>query len=180
MTSLETERLVLRSPQPSDAREIAAALNDFEISKNLALVPFPYTLEDANAYVARAAEDLMAGRTYRFLVRRKRDGILVGGSGLHLKNGCLDLGYWIARPHWRQGYASETAERLVEYAFDELEASEIMAGWYHDNGISGRVLAKLGFSAVRVEKQYCAARGHEVLANRCMLTREEFGRRKAA
>jgi RimJ/RimL family protein N-acetyltransferase len=180
MTVLETERLVLRSPEPGDAKELAMALNDFEIAKNLAVVPYPYAVNDAYAFIGRVADGLTKGTDHVFVIRQKGDGTLAGCCGLHLKDGAYELGYWIAKPCWRHGFAGEAAFRLVAFAFDDLGADRLTAGWYHDNGVSGRVLAKLGFKAVRVEKQLCAARGHDVLCNRTMLTREDFGRRKAA
>jgi RimJ/RimL family protein N-acetyltransferase len=180
MTRLETERLILRTPELGDAPALAAALNDFDISKNLAMVPYPYKEDDAYAFIAKSAQGLTTGEAHCFVIRRKADNTLVGCCGLHLKDGRYELGYWIAKPFWRQGYASEAGHRLVGFAFLDLKAELLTAGWYHDNGISGRVLAKLGFKAVRVEKQDCRARGQAVLCNRTLLTREEFGRKKAA
>lgn len=176
---LETERLVLRAPEFSDVREIAAALNDIDISKYLSTPPHPYTEADARAYVTRAVEERAEASSFRFAARRKADGALVGCCGLRQKDGAYNLGYWVAKPFWRQGYASEAARRVIEFAFDELGASRLMADWHHDNGISGRILAKLGFEAAGVHKEYSAARGHEILCNLCILTREDFGRRKA-
>lgn len=180
MTQLESERLVLKTIEPGDAQELAAALNDFDISKHLATVPHPYSVNDAYAFIGRIAEEQQKGEGHVFVIRRKADRALVGCCGLHLKNGAFELGYWIAKPLWRQGFASEAAYRLVTFAFDDLGAETVTAGWYHDNGISGRILAGLGFKAVRVEKQHSAARGANVLCNRTMLTRTEFGRKKAA
>ncbi len=180
MTRLQTERLILRPPESGDVPALATALNDFEITKNLALVPHPYTTDDAAAYVVRAAEDWASGQTYRFVMRRITDDHFVGCCGLHREDRALELGYWIAKPLWRQGYASEATRRVATFAFDELGAKLLTAGWYHDNGISSLVLAKLGFKAVGVEKAHCVARGHAVLCNRTMLTREQFGRKKAA
>lgn len=179
MSILQTERLVLRAPDGGDVREIALALNDFDISKNLAMVPFPYTESDAQAYVTRSAEDWAKGTTMRFVIRRKADNALIGACGLNWKDGGYDIGYWVAKAHWRQGYASEAAARVVEFAFDDLGAEQLRAGWYHDNGISGLILAKLGFRAMYVEKQHSVARGYDVLCNRCMLTAEDFGQSRA-
>jgi [ribosomal protein S5]-alanine N-acetyltransferase len=178
MARLETGRLILRSPELGDAAAIAAALNDFDISKNLAVVPFPYTENDAYAFIARAADALGKGEAWCFVIRRKTDNALIGACGLHLKEGGYELGYWIAKPHWRQGYATEAAHELAAFAFHDLKAENLRAGWYHDNGISGRILAGLGFKAEGVVKQDCLARGHAVLCNRTMLTRADFGRKK--
>jgi [ribosomal protein S5]-alanine N-acetyltransferase len=144
------------------------------------MVPYPYKEEDAYAFIAKAVQGLTTGEAHCFVICRKADTALVGCCGLHLKDGSYELGYWIAKPFWRQGYATEAGHRLVGFGFYDLRADLLTAGWYHDNGISGLVLSKLGFKAVRVEKQRCTARGQDVLCNRTMLTREEFGRKKAA
>ncbi len=180
MARLETERLILRPPEFADAPAIAEALGDFEISKNLASAPHPYTQDDARVFIASAADGLDKGESFCFAVRRREDDAMAGCCGLHLKDGVYELGYWIAKPHWRQGYATEAAFRLLTFAFYDLQVDVVTAGWFHDNWRSEHVLAKLGFKPVRVEKQDCRARGHALLCNRTMLTRERFGRKKAA
>lgn len=180
MTRLESERLVFRAPEANDLVEVAAALSDFEVSKNLALAPHPYDEKDAKDFLLRITEGRAKGEDYCFMLRRKSDGSLVGACGLHLKNGHFELGYWIAKSFWRQGFATEAAARVLDFAFDELRASEVWAGWYHDNPFSGRVLGKLGFEADHVEKQYCRAREADILCNRTRLTPAQFGRKKAA
>lgn len=180
MTRMETERLVLRHPELIDVPALAEALNDYEISQYLASVPHPYTADDARIFVSKVTEGLSTGESYCFVIRRMTDDALVGCCGLHLKDGAYELGYWIAKPHWRQGYATEAAWRLLSFAFCDLGVDLVTAGWFHDNWRSEHVLTKLGFKPVRVEKLDCLARGHAVLCNRTMLTRERFGRKKAA
>lgn len=180
MSQLETERLVLRHPEWNDVAAISEALNDLEISQHLANVPHPYTEDDARIFVAKTTQGLSKGEDYCFVMRHQENDALVGCCGLHLKDGAYELGYWIAKPHWKLGYATEAAREMLAFAFNELNAEQVTAGWYHDNWRSGRVLAKLGFKAVRVEKQDCRARGIPVLCNRTMLTRAHFGRKKAA
>ena len=56
----------------------------------------------------------------------------------------FEFGYWLGKPFWGLGYATEAAQRLVRFAFDELGLRRVHAGWFHDNPASGHVLAKLG------------------------------------
>jgi len=177
---METERLILRLPEAGDVPAMAAALADFAVAKNLATAPHPYGEDDARVFVARAAEGLARGEAYCFAILRKEDRLLVGCCGLHRKEASWELGYWLAKPWWKLGYATEAAGRLLAFAFEELKLERLEAGWFHDNAASGRVLAKLGFEADHVEPYECRARGARVLCNRCMLTREGFGRKKAA
>lgn len=180
MTRLETERLVLDAPHDNDLGALATGLGEFEVAKNLSTAPHPYSEDDAREFLARVTEARAKGEAYVFVLRQKTNGAVIGTCGLHLKNGHYEIGYWIAKPFWKQGFATEAARRLVEFAFTELKATDLWAGWYHDNGRSGRVLGKLGFKASHVEKQFSRARGEDVLCNRTRLTAEEFGRKRAA
>lgn len=179
MTRLETSRLVLEEPQEKDIDALAAGLSEYDVAKNLAKPPYPYGEADARDFVGRVTEARARGEAYVFVLRRKADGSLIGCCGLNLANGRYQLGYWIAKPFWKEGFASEAAARLLHFAFDDLKANEVWAGWYHDNLASGRVLGKLGFQASHVEKQFSKARGEEVLCNRTRLTLADFERKKA-
>jgi [ribosomal protein S5]-alanine N-acetyltransferase len=180
METLETKRLILRQPEAADVAAITAGLADFEVSKNLMRAPHPYSEADAWAFVSAAAKGHDSGESYCFVLIDKGDGALLGCAGLERKNGAYELGYWLAKPYWKQGLATEAAARVLEFAFDRLKAERVEAGWYHDNGTSGHVLAKLGFKADHVEACESRARGYRLLCNRAVLTRAEFGRKKAA
>ena len=176
---LETERLLLRPQGANDIPAIVSLLNDFDISKNLARVPYPYTEDQAREFLARAVEDRAKGQSYPFAVTRKEDDALIGGCGLRLKDdGVFELGYWLGRPYWGQGYASEAARRVAGFAFHNLDAPTIRASYFHDNPASGHVLEKLGCVPAGVEHIDCLARGHAVYSHRVVLDRENFGRKK--
>src|ERR1700754_2539273 len=104
----------------------------------------------------------------------------MGGCGLHLSNGAFELGYWYGKPYWRQGYATEAARRVLDFAFAELDAPSVWAGWFHDNPRSGNVLAKLGFRPKGFEKRGCMSRGHEVGCHIVTLARDALVRGRAA
>jgi RimJ/RimL family protein N-acetyltransferase len=172
---LETERLLLRPPERRDVAAIASLIGDFEVSKNLSTVPHPYADADALAWVSALDDRRARGEAHQFGVTRKSDGAYMGTCGLHLKDGSFELGYWLGKPYWRQGFATETARRVLAFAFDELQAPFVWAGWFHDNPRSGHVLAKLGFAPKGFEKRSCMARGMEVGCNIVTLSRETFG-----
>jgi [ribosomal protein S5]-alanine N-acetyltransferase len=180
MTILETDRLLLRPPERRDVTAIASLIGDFDVSKNLGTVPHPYAEEDAMTWFAGLAERRAKGEAYQYGVTRRSDGAYMGGCGLHLKDGAFEIGYWFGKPYWRQGFATEAARRVLAFAFDELQAPLVWAGWFHDNPRSGHVLAKLGFQSKSFEKRACMARGEEVGCNLVTLSRADFlGRRTA-
>ena len=178
MSSLETERLLLRPPGPEDAAFFTACLSDYDIAKNLSSVPYPYTEDDAKAFIERVATARAMGEGWCFTVVAKEAGTPVGACGLQLKDGLYELGFWIAKPYWGRGFATEAAHRVLAFAFGVVRADAVQAGWFHDNVASGRVLAKLGFTATHVESWPSRARGERALCNRTLLTRENFGRKK--
>jgi RimJ/RimL family protein N-acetyltransferase len=172
MPALESDRLILRPPNPRDIEAMAVWLGDYDVAKMTAHVPHPYGERDAAAFVAAAP-------ALRFVIQRKADGVFLGMAGLHPEDG-RELGYWLGKPFWGQGYASEAARRLVAHAFAGLGWAEIRAAWFHDNPASGHVLAKLGGRACAVRLRDCRARGHKVLCHEMVLTRADFLRKRAA
>ena len=180
MCILETERLLLRRPERRDIPAIVPLANDYDVAKNLSKLPHPYTAQDGENFVAMAQEKRAAGTDFNFAITRKSDGGFIGCTGLHLSDGVFEFGYWLGKPYWRQGYATAAAPRLVSFAFDELLADEVHAGWVHDNPRSGNVLAKLGCEPRAFDKRFCLARGMEIGCNWTVLTRAAFGLRRAA
>jgi RimJ/RimL family protein N-acetyltransferase len=89
----------------------------------------------------------------------------------------LELGYWLGRPYWGHGFATEGAGRVARYAFEELDEPVLWASYHHDNRASGHVLAKLGAVPAGVEHHHCVARGHAVYCHVVMIDRENFGLR---
>ena len=181
MTFLETERLLLRRPERRDIPAIVPLANNYDVAKNLSKLPHPYTAQDGEDYVANVEKQWAAGSDFPFSITRKSDGALIGGCGLHPKNGgVFEFGYWLGQPFWKQGYATEAARRLVVYAFQDLQAARVWAGWYWDNPASGHVLSKVGCTPTGQEKRPCLARGVDVDCNIAVLSREEFLNRRAA
>ena len=158
-----TPRLLLRPGFPEDAPALAAAMSDKAIALNLAVVPWPYTLRDAEAFIASPKDPVLPS----FLVFERTDGPprLVGACGLGRRpSGAVEMGYWIARPYWRRGFATEACGALIEIAralgFTSLEGSHFI-----DNGASARVLEKLGFEPLGlIAPRMSCARGKEVPA----------------
>jgi RimJ/RimL family protein N-acetyltransferase len=85
---------------------------------------------------------------------------LVGGIGFgRTPEKEVELGYWIARPFWGQGIATEAGRALLDTARESLRLPRLVAGHFTDNPASGRVLEKLGFRPTGVTRgRYSAGR----------------------
>ena len=147
-------------------------LGDYDVAKMLARVPYPYSEGDAENFVAEPDP-------YRFAIQRKQDGLFLGMIALHPDQD-YEFGYWLGKPFWGRGFATEAAHRLVTYAFVELGRATVHAGWFVDNPASGHVLAKLGARHNGSRMRDCRARGRKVLCHEMLLTRADFLRKQAA
>jgi RimJ/RimL family protein N-acetyltransferase len=139
-----TERLLLRPAWSEDAPALARIADDAAVARNLARLPFPYALSDAEAFIASQSEAACPA----LAVFRRTHGApqLIGVVGLEMGSGAeAELGYWLARPYWGLGYATEAGRAVVEMARHGLRLKRIGAGHFLDNPASGRVLRKLGF-----------------------------------
>ena len=153
------DRLALRSPEPSDAARLAALAADFDVARNLARMPHPYSLQDAQGFLERVAHKREADDCALF-IDHPDDG-LIGCIGFHPEPGGLwpEFGYWIARPYWGRGYATEAADLALAWAA-ERGVMAATAGHFLDNPASGRVLEKAGFLYTGdVTERPCVARG---------------------
>jgi RimJ/RimL family protein N-acetyltransferase len=157
---IRSERLFLRPGWPEDWSELLTAINDEGIVRNLTTAPWPYTMDHAMAFAQRLQERMLP---HFFITLPGSDGArLIGSIGLARRDDDVELGYWIARKHWGQGYATEAARAVLKLA-EALGHRQITAGHFVDNPASGRVLAKAGFTRAGVPgSRFSQARGREV------------------
>ncbi|MDQ4419166.1 GNAT family N-acetyltransferase [Sphingobium sp. DEHP117] len=153
-----TARLLLRPGWAEDAPALAAAIADPAIVRNLTRAPWPYSEEDARAYL----EAPQPGPLPDFLIVKRTRGApqLIGGCGISAReDGTPELGYWIARRYWGLGFATEAASAVMHIA-RATGLTGIRASHFLDNPASAAVLRKLGFRATgRTERRHSAARG---------------------
>lgn len=155
-----TERLLLRPSWPEDATELHRAIADEGIVRNLARAPWPYTADDAANFAALEHSETFPN----FMLMLRTDGAprLIGSCGLGNLQGEAELGYWIARPYWGLGFASEAARAVLGIA-KAIGHKKLVSGHFIDNPASGGVLRKLGFRNIgRCEQRQSAGRGHAV------------------
>jgi len=154
-------RLLLRSPERSDASAIASALRDRKVSRPIHL-PARYSIHDAREFIGRSKQGLKDGSKYYLSIILRESGELIGGCGLdqiRLDHRNAHIGYWIARPQWGNGYASEAASILITAGFRDLGLHRIHTGAFPDNHRSKRVLHRLGFHIEGRTRQDCLVDG---------------------
>ena len=162
-TGFETERLVIRPFELDDAPDVARMAGDREVAHMIgsALSPYPVIAAEIWILGVRAGWKTKPARNYAFAVTGK-DSALVGSCGVFKRRpeqSDWEIGYWIGKPYWGKGYATEAGLGLMEWAYQTLSASRFVAGHYDDNPASGKVLEKLGFTYTgTAEKHFSIAR----------------------
>ena len=155
-----SDRLLLRPIWPEDWQGIFTGIADEGVVRNLASAPWPYSETDARDFASRPIDPHMP----RFLITRASDAAIVGCIGIDpspVDEDEVEIGYWIARPFWGQGFATEAARGVLEIA-GTLGYLRVVASHFLDNPASGKVLRKLGFDATgRVIERHSCGRGEK-------------------
>ena len=142
LTALRTERLVLRAFIPADAPRIQELAGDRDVALNTMHIPHPYPEGGAEEWIATQDEK----REHGNVIFAIDDGELVGGIGLRVQREFdrAEIGYWIGKPFWGRGYATEAAGAIIRFGFEEMNLNRIYAGYFSRNAASARVMVKNG------------------------------------
>lgn len=144
--TITTKRLVLRIFQKSDAVAVTKLCNNYNIYKNTLYLPYPYTIEDALSWIEHHLDNFNANKSYEFAITDKESGKLYGAIALSnnqmFNNG--EIAYWIGKKFWGNGYATEAAQAILHFAFEEKQYHKVFARYFNSNPASGRVMQKLG------------------------------------
>jgi RimJ/RimL family protein N-acetyltransferase len=147
----ETERLLIRVPRAGDGEAMNAAV----VASHSILQPWmPWaqtvqTVEDSEAYCRQAHADFLARRNLPLMLTRKRDGAIVGNSGLHLIDWdvpAFEIGYWAHIDHRGQGYITEAVIGISDFAFTVLHAARVEIRCDTRNTASANVAKRADFT----------------------------------
>jgi [ribosomal protein S5]-alanine N-acetyltransferase len=145
--TLQTSRLLLGAFDSSDAAELVRLAGAREIADTTVSIPHPYDLDHATAWISNQRRESVRGRATNFAVRLLPGSPLIGCAGLrdidheHLQ---AELGFWIGREWWGQGYAREAAAAVIRFGFERLGMNRICAHHMARNPAAGQVLIHAG------------------------------------
>ncbi|MEO7261262.1 MAG: GNAT family N-acetyltransferase [Jatrophihabitantaceae bacterium] len=151
---LHSGRLTLRPWQPSDASVVQAIMADERMHRHLPL-PWPYTAEDAGAFVTEhASSGRAAGTRLDCAIAENASGRLVGSATLNLPvtdYASAEIGYWVAVADWGRGYATEAAQTLARFGLANGLA-RIQIRCEVENVASAAVALRAGFAFEAVSR----------------------------
>lgn len=144
---LETERLILRRWEESDAESLYQYASDPDVGP-IAGWPPHRSVEESRSII----RNVFCGAE-AYAVCLKSDNRAIGAIELKL-NGHTDLtdrddecelGYWLGKPFWGRGLMPEAAREMLRHAFEDLGMRRVWCGYYEGNAKSKRVQEKVGF-----------------------------------
>lgn len=151
---LETPRLLLRELTMADADPLESILGD---AVTMQYYPAPFTRAEIEDWIRR---NLARYRGYGFGIwgmLLKPSGELIGDCGCFVRDVAgsfeFEVAWHVRRDHWGCGFASEAAQRCIDYGFRILGAVRIIALVRPENKSSCRVAEKTG---MRCEEHFVA------------------------
>ncbi len=152
---IEAQHLILRPFREADIPAIVRLLADPAIAETTLNVPYPYDEAKARDWLESQQRERDAGTGFTFAITRREDERLVGAIDIrprprHQK---AEIGYWIGKPYWGRGYATEAARAIIRYGFETLGLNRIYATHFTENPASGRVMQKAGMQFEGVLRQ---------------------------
>ncbi|MCE7999330.1 MAG: GNAT family N-acetyltransferase [Rhodobiaceae bacterium] len=165
--SLYTPRLSLRWIATSDAEQLSVFAGDPLLRQKTETIPHPYDVPAAHEWIDEAQNLRERGQAYRFAIEERSDQQFVGVSALMmLEQGVAELGYWLGRDFWGQGFGREAVAATVAFGEDMLKLRSIQAVVYSENTASVSVLRGLGFEEHAFETINVPDRGGARLVRR--------------
>lgn len=152
---LETERLLLRPFELSDAEDLFIMDNNPNVHKYLWQKP-TQNIEESIEIIKYIQKQYTENKIGRYVTIEKETGKFIGWTGIkyindHVENGntnFYDYGYRLDERFWNKGYATEATFFWLDYGFNQMNIKEMNAYTHAENGASNRVLTKCGMQFV--------------------------------
>lgn len=170
---MESERLILRQWQDSDLKPFADLNADPEVMRY-----FPNCLSRVESdALAKYLQQMITERGWGFwAVELKTTHQFIGFVGLNSQDAqsgiphvpLVEIGWRLAHSYWGQGYATEAAKLVLNYAFNTLKLTEVYAFTALINQASQRVMQRLGMSNMHADFNHPKVEKGHVLERHCL------------
>ena len=170
------ERVTLTPLRAAHAAALFPLQNDWEVMRMLAEAPWPLALADVEEFAKRQRSPDRGSDDFAILLAGEPVGVCGvkhPGTGMPPRR-MPRLGYWVGRPFWGRGIATDALSELLHHTFAHFPHEVVGAGVFVDNAASRRVLEKLGFIRVRGYPTPCRSRGEDVPVDDMNLTRDAW------
>jgi ribosomal-protein-alanine N-acetyltransferase len=169
---LETERLILRPFTLQDAKHVQQLAGDKDIADGTCYIPHPYENGMAEKWIIehRAACERNEQVVFAITTKQINDPIGAVGLMLHKEELQAELGYWIGKPYWGQGFATEAAQIMIKYGFEKFHLTCIYADCFQWNTASIKIIQKIGMRWKKSFDKYVERRNVIERVNQYIIT----------
>lgn len=144
---METERILLRPWREEDAEALYRHASDPAVGPRAGWSPHKSVDESRNIIRTLFAND----HTWAIVQKESREPIgcicyyTPNESNIGIGPNDAEVGYWVARPYWNRGIATEALQLLIDYCFRQRGFRTLWADYFPGNQASGRMMQKCGF-----------------------------------
>lgn len=154
MDTLITDRLILRPIIHQDYLDLCAYGCDEEIGKYM--IYWPKSKVNIKNFIDECIASMNSDTVvwYEFAVQLKEKLIVIGNVSLENKDGFSEIGWISNKAYWNNGYMTEAIQEIIQYAFENLNITKIIATCNIQNQASSRIMEKCGMKMIKVEKNH--------------------------
>lgn len=144
---LTTERLYLRKISLDDTKTLFNILKDKDVASTTLNLPYPCSLKDCQELIEAYINEQELKKTIRWAITKKEENDVIGVIRLTLNFdfNSGELGFWMGKKYWRNGYTFEATEKVIGFGFNKLNLNRMEAHSMVENNSSINLLNKLGF-----------------------------------
>lgn len=152
---LTTDRLILAEFGKVAAETWFDLIKDKDVAQTTLSLPHPCTLKDAISWKANQIDAIKNGSVLRWSITKKDSHVVMGCVKLSLnpRFNSAEIGYWVGKRFWGNGYAVEASTKVLNYGFRELKLNRIEAHAMVVNKASSKILLKLGMQKEGFHRQ---------------------------
>ena len=158
---LETQRLILRKLTIEDDKAVFEYGSDPEVPKYMTWNVHK-SIDDARSFINFTLGRYERDEAGEWGIVLKENNKLIGSIGFawcDIKNRRAEIGYALARPYWGRGIMTEAVNRVLKFAFEQMELNRIECCHFPANEGSGRVMQKVGMSFEGMARQKMFVKG---------------------
>ena len=132
----------LRNLTQTDSEDLARLANNKKVWDNLRdRMPFPYSIEHAENYIAMAMTETPACN-FGIVYKDQLCGIIGINLQQDVYSKSVEIGYWLGEAYWGNGIATEALRQMTAYVISNFKVVRIFTSVFANNAASMRVLEK--------------------------------------
>lgn len=168
--------VTLRPFTVADASRVKDLAGDAEVSATVLNIPHPYAEQMAVDWIGTHEPELAECGSVNFAITLSSTAVLIGAIGLSVspRHDLAELGYWIGKSYWRNGYGTEAARAMVDYGFAQMHLNRIQADYLPRNAASGRIMEKVGMQEEGLMRESIKKHGRYEDRIRCAILKSDW------